>query len=284
MINNELYNRHIVLSQNEIQKCKSFAEKFASAKAEKSGLDFGSITHMSRDLVDKTADTMTGKLTEVAFSRFCKLKGFEIEIDFDIYEGRLNIDNGQDIVSFQGKKNNIKCDIKGAKHIAQWLLVEQHKINEKLIYSDLYIFVKLTLPQGVEKNLNLFNQNKIESEIVGYAFKEDFFDSENTPWFHYKEGQSPLTGYFAKQIINNTLRNIGEINILKKHDLIKSYKMIKGNVDPSRHFLKMKQKAAHNYGLPIDYLRSSETEFDFLFDLLSNQRISKSPKPIFHKR
>ena len=57
-----------------------------------------------QDLVDKTADTMTGKLTEVAFSKFCKLKGFEIEIDFDIYEGRLNIDNGQDIVSFQGKK------------------------------------------------------------------------------------------------------------------------------------------------------------------------------------
>ena len=61
-------------------------------------------------------------------------------------------------------------------HIAQWLLVEQHKINEKLIYSNLYIFVKLTLPQGVEKNLNLFDQNKIESEIVGYVFKEDFFD------------------------------------------------------------------------------------------------------------
>jgi hypothetical protein len=279
-----LSSRNITLTKEEIQKCKSFAEKFASVKAEKSGLDFGSITHMSRDLIDKTADTMTGKLTEVAFSRFCKLKGFEIEIDFDIYEGRLNIDNGQDIVSFQGKKNNIKCDIKGAKHIAQWLLVEQHKINEKLIYSDLYIFVKLTLPQGVEKNLSLFDQNKIESEIAGYAFKEDFFDSENTPWFHYKEGRSPLTGYFAKQIINNALGDIGETKILKKNDLIKSYKIIKGNVDPTRHFLKMKQKAAHNYGLPIDYLRSSETEFDFLFDLLSNQKISKSPKPIFHKR
>lgn len=97
-------SRDITLTKEEIQKCKSFAEKFASVKAEKSGLDFGSITHMSRDLVDKTADTMTGKLTEVAFSKFCKLNGFEIEIDFDIYEGRLNIDNGQDIVSFQGKK------------------------------------------------------------------------------------------------------------------------------------------------------------------------------------
>ena len=279
-----LSSRNIMLTKKEIQKCKSFAEKFANAKAKKSGLDFGSITHMSRDLVDKTADTMTGKLTEVAFSRFCKLKGFEIEIDFDIYEGRLNIDNGQDIVSFQGKKNNIKCDIKGAKNIAQWLLVEQHKINEKLIYSDLYIFVKLTLPQGVEKNLNLFDQNKIESEIIGYAFKEDFFDSENTPWFHYKEGHSPLTGYFAKQIINNALRSIGEINILKKHDLIKSYKMIRGNVDKNRHFLKMRQKATHNYGLPIDYLRSSDAEFNFLFDLLFNQKFTASPKPIFQNR
>ena len=93
-----------------------------------------------------------------------------------------------------------------------------------------------------------------------------------------------LTAYFAKQIISNALGDIGETKILKKNDLIKSYKMIKGNVDPSRHFLRMKQKVAHNYGLPIDYLRSSETEFDFLFDLLFNQKFTATPKPIFQYR
>ena len=276
-------SRNITLNKEDIQKCRSFAEKFASFEAEKSDLDFGSITNMSRDLIDKTADIMTGKLAEVAFNKFCELSEFKIGIDFDIYKGRLNIDNGQDITSFQGKANKIKCDIKGTKHFAQWLLVEEHKINEELIFSDIYIFVKLILPQGVEKNLNLFNKKKIDSSIVGYAFKEDFFDRNNKPWFHYKEARSPLTGYFAKQIIIKAIESAGTVNNLEKKDLIKSFRKLRKGIDSGIHFLKMKQKAANNYGLPVDFLRSSDADFHFLFNLLLQQQLFERPRHIFDR-
>lgn len=277
-----LSKRNITLTKNEIQKCISFAEEFASNKAEKSSNDFGSTNIRTRDLTDKTADTITGKLAEFAFMKFCQINDIKIEIDFDISDGRLNIDNGQDIVSFQGKENNIKCDIKGAKHFAQWLMVESHKLDEDLIIADIYIFVKLNLPKGVEQDLELFNESQIDAEIVGYAFKEDFFDSEGNPWFHYKAGNSPLRMKYVKKIVNESKNNLDNSDELKKSDLVENYRrLIKNNKD-NDIFLKMTQKAAHNFGLPVDYLRSSDIQLKKLFTLLSDQKLPKKIETIFN--
>ena len=166
--------RSVTLGKNEIVQCVSFGERFASAIADKSDRDFGGRQVEARGRTDKTADTIAGKLAEVAFKKFCYEHDITTELDFGVINGQLNIDNGQDIALINSVALDIKYDIKGAKKFASWLIVESHKIDEDIICADIYVFVKLDLPSNSETNLEAFNVDKIDAEIAGFAFKEDF--------------------------------------------------------------------------------------------------------------
>ena len=160
-------------------------------------------------------------------------------------------------------------------------MVESHKLDAKLIIADIYILVKLNLPKGIEQNLYLFDKNKIETEISGFAFKEDFFDVDMVPWFHYKAGASPFKRKFVDRIINHSYKGLDNKMALKKSDLANSYIEIVKSTQEHEIFLNMVQKAPHNFGLPIDYLRKSDAEFSRLFKLLKEQKKPGLLEPIF---
>ena len=66
-----------------------FFNAFADSKSQKSSSDFGSKNVNKRVLTEKTSDTMTGKLAEYAFMKFCRQHGLDISIDFKITNGKL---------------------------------------------------------------------------------------------------------------------------------------------------------------------------------------------------
>lgn len=211
------HQRSVTLITDEISKCMSFAVSFSDAKAQKSSKDFGSKTAEIRELNSKVADTMSGKHAEYAFMKLCKSWVIDITIDFDISSGKLNVDDGQDVTTVEYITNKIKCDIKGAKQFAQWLMIESHKIDENIINADIYIFIRLDIPSEVRKDLSLLNKNTIKATFSGYALRSDFFDSNFTPWFEYPYDSSPFNEFMVKNIVQNTLMDISDGEVLTKH-------------------------------------------------------------------
>ncbi|MEW6996235.1 hypothetical protein AADZ86_00815 [Colwelliaceae bacterium BS250] len=274
------YNLKVTLYKEEIQKCIDFGKRFADIKNQKSSLDFGSNAVIKRDITDKIADTIAGKLGEYAFMKFCSNHGLLIKIDFDITKGKLNIDNGQDISLENNRILKTKFDIKESKKNAQWLLIESHKINENIISADVYILVKVDLPKDIESNLNAFNINEINAEISGYALKSDFFDSSGFPWFRYKHSMSPLKIKFVDAICYKAIQDKADKTQLSKKDLITAYKGIKDNFYPTDQFLNMTQKAELNFGLPASKLRKKDEELDLLFKMIEEDRRYESSHSI----
>jgi hypothetical protein len=255
-----------------------FSVAFADKESQKSSSDFGSINVGKRVLTDKTSDTMTGKLAEYAFMKFCRQNGLDINIDFEITNGKLNIDDGQDISEVNGKPNIIKSDIKGSKNYSQWLMVESHKISKHLICADLYILVKLNLPSGVEKDLSLCKKECIETEFAGFALKTDFFDIKSEPWFKYLYDSSPLKTSFVEQIVNHAKSSLKQGETLSKLQFRNAYRALKYNFTKEKMYMGMKQKANENFGLPVKYLRSSDDQVDMLFTALKTQSFSNIAK------
>jgi len=268
------YNRKVVLNRDEIKQCMNFSKRFAAPKAQKSSKDFGSLNAPERGGKDKTSDTMTGKLAEYAFMKFCKANGVDITIDFEITDGILNIDDGQDITTVDSQINTIKCDIKGAKSYAKWLLIESHKIDEKIIFAHIYIFVKVTIPSGVEKDLNLYNVNKIKTEIAGYALSSDFCDIDRKPWFMFRQDSAPFTPDFVDILFNKAKGYVLHNDVLRKSHFKDAYLDLESNDLLDNHVLNMTQKAAINLSLPVQFLRNSDEDIKALFSALQNQNLS----------
>ena len=266
------YNREVVLNKTEIQQCVSFGKKFSTTKANKSSRDFGSKVVDLRGITDKQADTIAGKLGEYAFMKFCGAYGLSIEIDFSVVNGYKNIDDGQDISLVNGHMIQTKFDIKESKKYSQWLIVESHKIDKNLLLADVYISVKVDLPTNIESNLEAFNKDSITAEIAGYAFKDDFFDLTNIPWFRYKAGMSPLKPQFVEQIYNNAIKNIDNLESLTKSDMVLSYQEIKEKLAKNDKFLNMSQKADLNFALPVYKLRNTDDDIKQLFDIIKKDQ------------
>lgn len=270
------YNRTVILQDNEIQKCIDFGKKFADEKSQKSSKDFGSREAYERDLTDKTADTIAGKLGEYAFMKFCDKHGLSIKIDFEITVGKLNIDNGQDISLENNKELKTKFDIKESKKWAQWLLIESHKIDKAIISSDVYIFVRLTLPANIEKNLDAFNVRTIEAEISGYALNKDFFDEQDRPWFKYEHSKHLLKAKFVKAILDEAYLNKTINTPIVRDDLNNAYRKIQSNFRHEEKFIKTPLKADLNIGIPVFKLRKSNEEFDLLFKMIKNDQYNEN--------
>ncbi len=258
----------VTIPRESIQQSIRFGVSFASAEYQKSSRDFGSKHVEKRSNTDKTVDTISGKLGEFAFKDFCNQNGLNIEIDLSLKRGYREIDDGQDIVRVGGIAPNLKFDIKESKKYAQWLLVESHKLSKEIIFADVYIFVRLDLPKGIEKNLNLFDLNVVNAEISGYAYKEDFFDAEGNAWFDYKEGSRLLKQKVATKFF---LADDLDFRNYKKSFLAKEYNKIKSSGDDI--FINISLKAEQNFGLPIGMLRNTKDDYEELFKVLSNKDV-----------
>lgn len=251
----------IALGRDDINRAIEFAKKFWDA--EKSIKDFGSNNDRSSES-DKLADTISGKLAEIAFAKFT-LREFNknIELDFNITTGKLAIDNGQDIAMMEGKIPILKTDIKGSKKYARWLLIEQHKIDSNLIIADFYVSVSLNLPEDIEKNWQIFEtKNTINTKIDGYIKKNKFFSPSGQPWFEYHQNERLYSIQYIDDIVQRWKSNqkSPELGIM----LAKEENDYMGNTRMGGPL-----KAKKNIGFPKKHLKSSKEEFDHLFSCLS---------------
>lgn len=260
-------NQNIVLNKNYTDMVIEFAKKFWGAG--KSSRDFGSEDDRKSES-DKLADTISGKLAEIAFSLFAKREfSIDIELDFDITEGKLEIDNGQDIKLIDSKEPSCRADIKGSKKIARWLLVEQHKICDLIIDSDFYISVSLDLPPDIEEDWNKFMQMKaISARVDGYIKKRLFFDKHSIPWFDYIRGSRLYSVSYVEYILNSMVRPFLANDL--KNSLLGKTKEFNGKI-----YMGGSLKATRNIGMPKQYLKSEKNDFEALFGILAGTQEGK---------
>lgn len=256
-------NYDVTLEKEDIVKAIEFAKEFW--KADKSVKDFGSVDDRN-SISDKLADAVSGKLGELAFAIFAKREfDVHIKLDFTITEGKLAIDNGQDVAMINGKMPNKKTDIKSSKKYAQWLLIEQHKINEHLIHADYYVSVSLDLPNDIEKNWKLFERfNTIKAHVDGYTQAQKFFDSLGNPWFKYERKERLYSIEYIENIVSRwKIHKLKpELNVMlcsEEH----TYNKYAGNTR-----MGIPLKAAYNVGLPKKHLKSNKDDFRDLFNIL----------------
>ena len=145
----------IFLEEDEIKKCRIFAEK--SARTQRPYRSGGS---QIRDLGMMIADTFRGKLGEVVCKKFLEQKPLNVkgtELDFDIYP-RGKWDEAD--VVFGDKR----ISIKSVKHFSSWLLIESKDILRGDVH-DYYILI-------------LMNKEMNGGIVAGYATKEEIVDGD----------------------------------------------------------------------------------------------------------
>lgn len=261
-------NCTIFIDENEIKIIKEFATKFG--KAEKTLSNFGSYgKEITRNEVKQYINTVNGKIGESAFKKFSQISfNEEIEIDFEIWEGHDNCDGGQDIKLIGGIPAPAIVDIKQSKHIAQWLAVEKHKIDGTVSSADAFILI-------TTKNECKFNDKteqiewprEVECHIEGFAFKEDFYDQENIPFFKFCEGEQLYSNIF----IEKTLSHLDYI--FSSHNLQKALCFTKENWDcTNKIYMNVTLDAKVNIGLPKFLLRKSESDFINFFKYLHGKK------------
>lgn len=258
-----IMNQNITLDKDHINSAIGFAKAFW--EAEKSARDHGSDKYRESES-DKLADTISGKLAEIAFSIFAKREfGISIELDFSITEGKLAIDNGQDIAMINGKVPSLKTDIKGSKDYAKWLLIEQHKVDENLIIADFYVSVSLDLPNDIEKNWKFFETQKtIKAKIDGYTHKNKFFSPSGSPWFKYQQSERLYSVEYIENIVKKWKFNGRNPEL----STMLSNEEHKYNKHTANSRMGLPLKAINNIGLPKKHLKSKEDNFRDLFNTL----------------
>lgn len=257
-------NRNIILDKHHIDHAIEFAKKFWDAG--KSTKDFGSQDNRESES-DKLADTISGKLAEIAFSIFAKREFIiDITLDFTITDGKLEIDNGQDIRLINNQEPACRADIKGSKRIAKWLLIEQHKIDESIIDSDFYISVSLDIPADIEQDWSRFEKMPaIKAEIDGYIKKSLFFDKHRIPWFDYPRGSKLYSIQYVDYVLNCLTKPYTASDL--KSVLLGKTKEFNGKIH-----MGVPLKATKNIGFPKQYLKSTADDFRLLFDTLAGKK------------
>lgn len=254
-------NRNIILDKNHIGHAIEFAKKFWDAG--KSTKDFGSRDNRESES-DKLADTISGKLAEIAFSLFAKREFIiDIVLDFTITDGKLEIDNGQDIRLINNQEPACRADIKGSKRIAKWLLIEQHKIDESIIDSDFYISVSLDIPTDIEQDWSRFEKMpEIKAEIDGYIKKSLFFDKHWVPWFDYHRGSKLYSIQYVDYVLSCLTKPYTASDL--KNALVGKTQEFNGKI-----LMGGPLKASRNIGIPKKYLKSEKSDFIYLFNTLA---------------
>lgn len=230
----------------DIIKCIDFAEQAWNKKSQ-SSRNFGGI---ERTINQFMADQIEGKLSEVLFRNFLKEKGIDVTLDFEHYLDMMTTDDGD--FNFQGLTS--KVDIKGSSSRAQWLLVEDYKFN-----SDVFVMVCFNdrFPNNKQLRENpyiLLNDFEYEGEVKGWAKQEDFFDSEYSIWFEWKQNSSP----WRTEIIPNRIPYSKNRKGLEKY--------IERNIEYAskegrKTTISIPLNARLNYGIPIKWLRNDWSNF-----------------------
>lgn len=150
-----MINKTISITQEELKKCREFAEE--SAKSQRENRSGGTLVRAVHEI---SSDTLRGKVAEVAVKKFLEQDffGFSgIELDFNIYPRGQWDDNDIEI-------NGFTLAVKSSKSFARWLLVEKKDIDR----GDKYDFYFLVL---VDKDFR-------SAEVAGFAAREKIFKIE----------------------------------------------------------------------------------------------------------
>lgn len=262
-------NFEVILSSDDIADIKKFGEKFN--KAGKTYSNFGSFGDgVTRENHKQFINTINGKLGELAFKFFLKREfKIDIEIDLDVWDGSTNCDGGQDIKEINGKVPNAIVDIKQSKSNSVWLAVEKHKIDGSVSKPDAFIFVTTAQECSFEyKTGHVFLPETITCIIEGFAFREDFYDKFNKPFFKFCRNEALYTWIFVENVLKNVY-NSCSADILSNalHYTKKTWDCEKADI-----YMKVNLDARMNIALPKHILRRSKKEFDDFISLLKENK------------
>ena len=195
----------MLITNSILEKADSYGVAFSSAG--KSVKNFGNASVL-RTRSRQESDARRGRIGELMFGEYLKPKEIYLIFDEEIRQGSNVGDGGRDIVATvkNGKTSSVplKVDIKSTSKYGGWILVETHRFT-----ADAYVLMQVSEDQATYR---------------GYAFREDFFDSDGAPYFEYFSGDKLRKCYDTDEFLEVTL------------------------------------DAPHQYGLPIPKLRKDGVE------------------------
>lgn len=240
----------VKITPAEVNDCLDFA--LAVRQSQK---QFG--THAIRKAQEHIADTLIGKISELALQKFLAQQGLIIAVDFAHYGAEEITDNGQDIAAVQSNGQwqlcTYKVDFKGNAGTAQWLLVERHKFLQN--YAQAYVIAKvLNIPRSedLRQNPEILRGKPCHSEICGFVYRADFQDDTGQFWFPIQRGERLI----KKACIpgrNAFPSALGLQNQLRIWDTQRRLDYYPRPMD-----------ADLNYGQPISWLRNEPEDWDTL--------------------
>ena len=230
----------VFVSDKNVTRALNFAQTINAAN-QQSGKDFGR-ADLQRTSQDKTADTLQGKIAEIAVADFFENKyGFTFTPDFEIYPGQQNTDNGNDISTIFMDGKNQPCtfslDIKATRDYSKWFLLEKHKYD---FGTKAFILCKVYLPRNIEKTMADFQLEPVKCEIAGLIYREELQLVDGDFWFSFRRGDR-LQKFRPSRKPSCTNRT--ELNDWLKVNRLEDF-------GPPL-------KAMLNYGMPINWLNNS---------------------------
>jgi hypothetical protein len=148
---------NIILTKNEIDKCKEFSVICAENQQE---IEFGQSDTNKRSKKEIARDNLIGKLAEVAFAKMLKEK-YDIVVDLDFNYYPRGVWDHDDV-----HLNDWLIDIKATRPGSEWMLIEWSKLRfrkkeDKL--SHIYIMAEVGWDREADEPLS-------NVRLVGYAY------------------------------------------------------------------------------------------------------------------
>lgn len=125
--------------------------------------------------------------------------GLSVQLDFNHYQGEQNTDNGDFMLPLQSRNAEVRVDVKGSSHFAQWLLIEDYKFRDrdtKQLISDAFVMVCFddSFPGNkvLRENPEIILGREFYGEVKGWAKASDFFEPGNSGafWFEWSRLKS----------------------------------------------------------------------------------------------
>lgn len=246
----------LIVNSQDVAKSFEFATEITTDNNQ-SSCDFGR-TDLRRSFADRIADCAEGKIAEFGFVALGRKFGVSIGLDFKIYPSKNITDYGQDVETVDGKACRYRVDIKATRSSSQWLLVERHKFWKGCAF----VLVKAKLPHDLEnrtpEQLVSMSNLQVETEVMGFAYAEDFLDAMNQPWFLFKQGSRLLSTSMFRLRPNKQFGTADKC-LQKSQEWLRSGKI--KEIGPVL-------KSAENFGYPVCLLRNTDEDWKTLFSLL----------------